>query len=34
MLADGLRADGNGVTTVKATGMLGEVGVVYLVVDR
>lgn len=33
-LADALRADGYGVTTVKATGMNGEVGIVYIVVNR
>ncbi len=33
-LADALRRDGFGVTTVKATGMQGEVGVVYIVVTR
>ena len=34
MLADALRAAGYGVTTVKATGMQGEVGIVYIVVNR
>lgn len=33
-LADVLRADGYGVTTVKATGMQGEVGIVYIVATR
>src|ERR1035441_10822246 len=34
MLAAALRADGYGVTTVKATGMQGEVGIVCIVVNR
>lgn len=33
-LADALRADGYGVTTVNATGMQGEVGIVYIVTNR
>ncbi len=33
-LAKALRLDGYGVTTVKATGMQGEVGIVYIVADR
>lgn len=33
-LADAIRADGYGVTTVKATGMQGEVGIVYIVANR
>lgn len=33
-LADALRADGFGVTTVKAAGMQGEVGIVYIVANR
>ena len=33
-LADALRAEGYGVTTVKATGMQGEVGIVYIVANR
>jgi uncharacterized protein YebE (UPF0316 family) len=33
-LADALRADGYGVTTVKAAGMQGEVGIVYIVANR
>lgn len=33
-LAHALRADGYGVTTVKATGMQGEVGIVYIVANR
>ncbi len=33
-LADALRADGFGVTTVKATGMQGDVGIVYIVANR
>ena len=33
-LAGALRADGYGVTTVKAAGMQGEVGIVYIVANR
>ncbi len=33
-LAKALRASGYGVTTVKATGMQGEVGIVYIVANR
>lgn len=33
-LATALRMEGYGVTTVKATGMQGEVGIVYVVVNR
>lgn len=33
-LAAALRAEGYGVTTVKASGMNGEVGVIYIVVNR
>jgi uncharacterized protein YebE (UPF0316 family) len=33
-LANALRADGYGVTTVKATGMQGDVGLLYIVVNR
>lgn len=33
-LANALRSDGYGVTTVKATGMQGEVGIVYIVANR
>ncbi len=33
-LASALRTDGYGVTTVKATGMQGEVGIVYIVANR
>lgn len=33
-LANALRADGYGVTTVKATGMQGDVGIVYIVANR
>lgn len=33
-LADALRAQGYGVTTVKASGMNGDVGIVYIVVNR
>ena len=33
-LADALRADGYGVTTVKASGMQGEVGILYIVANR
>ena len=34
LLADALRADGYGVTTVRASGMHGEVGILYVVVNR
>ena len=33
-LAAGLRADGYGVTAVKASGMQGEVGILYIVANR
>ncbi len=33
-LATALRADGYGVTTVKASGMQGEVGIIYIVANR
>jgi uncharacterized protein YebE (UPF0316 family) len=33
-LTNALRADGYGVTTVKAMGMEGEVGIVYIIVNR
>ncbi len=33
-LASALRSDGYGVTTVKAAGMQGEVGILYIIVNR
>ena len=33
-MADALRTDGYGVTTVRATGMQGEVGIVYIIANR